>query len=142
MFCQVKQKYKNLDVKVATDKNISVIFLHHPLLEILLATTGSWKLKMALTWASFEIIGTDEVNYTGIFFRKIIFMQSIFWQLIKSLWNICKTQKNMDCLKMLLKKLAFMIEMTKNTEQQRIASSIYRWVFSKVNEFEFPSKIM
>ena len=31
MVCQVKQKYKNLDVKVATDNNVGVIFLHHPL---------------------------------------------------------------------------------------------------------------
>ena len=30
MFCQVKQKYKNLDVKVATDKNVSVIFFASP----------------------------------------------------------------------------------------------------------------
>ena len=30
MFCQVKQKYKNLDVKVATDKNVSVNFFASP----------------------------------------------------------------------------------------------------------------
>ena len=31
MFCKIKQKHKNLDVKVAMDKNVGVIFLHHPL---------------------------------------------------------------------------------------------------------------